>query len=187
MRVLEEGWECPLCEAEALRHGPVALDAGARAGTTPSPRAACASCAALCRAQLACRHQHRRQLHRQQLASCRWFVTSGFSCHARDDLLHGKLFCDCGHRDVLLHSNVVCDCGHRGLHRLPTSPPRWWLPHQLFDTTVHGVDELTETLSHSARLEGLPTRRARTRGHGSRRRAVCARRHSRLVSSSSRG
>ena len=39
---------------------------------------------------------------------------------------------------------------------------------------------------HSVRLDGLPTRRDRTRGHGSRRRAVCARRHSRLVSSSSR-
>ena len=39
---------------------------------------------------------------------------------------------------------------------------------------------------HSVRLHGLPTRRDRTRGHGSRRRAVCARRHSRLVSSASR-
>ena len=33
------------------------------------------------------------------------------------------------------------------LHRLPTLPPRWWLWPQLFDTAVHGVDELAETLS----------------------------------------
>ena len=26
-------------------------------------------------------------------------------------------------------------------------PPRWWIWPQLFDTAVHGVDELTETLS----------------------------------------
>ena len=39
---------------------------------------------------------------------------------------------------------------------------------------------------HSVRLEDLPTRRVRTRGHGSRRRAVCVRRHSRLISFSSR-
>ena len=37
--------------------------------------------------------------------------------------------------------------GHRELHRLPMSPPRWWIWPQLFDTAVHGVDELTETLS----------------------------------------
>ena len=29
----------------------------------------------------------------------------------------------------------------------PLSPPRWWIRPQLFDTAVHGVDELTETLS----------------------------------------
>ena len=94
--------------------------------------------------------------------------TSGFCCHARD---------------VLLHGNVFCDCGHRELHRLPTSPPRWWIWLQLFDTAVNGVDELTETQSPFSASGRPPTRRARTRGH---RRAVCARRHSRLASSSSR-
>ena len=59
----------------------------------------------------------------------------------------GNMFCDCGHRDVLLHGNVFCDCGHRDVHRLPTSPPRWWLRPQIFDTAVHGFDEQTETLS----------------------------------------
>ena len=29
----------------------------------------------------------------------------------------------------------------------PASPPRWWLRPQIFGTAVHGVDELTETLS----------------------------------------
>ena len=41
----------------------------------------------------------------------------------------------------------VLRLGHRELHRLPTSPPRWWLRPQIFDTAVHGVDEPTETLS----------------------------------------
>ena len=61
-------------------------------------------------------------------------IASRFSWHARDDLLHGNMFCDCGHRE---------------LHRLPTSPPRWWLRPQLFDTAVRPC-------RHSARLEGLP-------------------------------
>ena len=46
-----------------------------------------------------------------------------------------------------LHDKVFCDCGHREPQRMPTAPPRWWLRPQLFDTAVHGVDELTETLS----------------------------------------
>ena len=67
------------------------------------------------------------------ITSCHWLVASRF--------------CDCCHRDVRLHGNVFCDCGHRELHRLPTSPPHWWLRPQIFDTAVHGVDEPTETLS----------------------------------------
>ena len=43
--------------------------------------------------------------------------------------------------------NEFCDCGHRELHRLPTLPPRWWIWPQLFNTAVHGVDELAEPLS----------------------------------------
>ena len=125
VRVLEEGWECPLCEAEALRHGPVALDAGERAEPLlhlwRHVRLAplCAGLSWL--------------VVTSTIASCRWLVASRF--------------CDCGHHDVLLHDNVFCDCGHHELHRLPMSPPRWWLRPQLFDTAVHGVDELTETLS----------------------------------------
>ena len=65
------------------------------------------------------------------IASCCRLVTSGFCCHA-------------------------CDvCGHRELHRLPTSP-RWWLRPQLFDTAVHGVDELTETLPPVAAIGRPP-------------------------------
>ena len=51
------------------------------------------------------------------IASSRWLVASRFCCHARD---------------VILHGNVFCDCGHRELHRLPTLPPRWWIWPQLF-------------------------------------------------------
>ena len=75
------------------------------------------------------------------IASCRWLVASRFSCHARDDLLHANMFCDCGHRE---------------LHRLPISPPRWWLRPQISDTAVHGVDERTETLSPFS-AAGRPT------------------------------
>ena len=56
----------------------------------------------------------------------------------------------CHARDVLLNGNVFCDCGHREMYRLPTLPPRWWIWPQLFHTAVHGVDELTETLSPSS-------------------------------------
>ena len=90
-------------------------------------------------------------------------AASGFCCHA----------CH-----VLLHGNVFCDCGHRELHQLLTSPPRWWIRPQLFDTAVHGVDELTERLS--------PVAASGRHANGSRRRAVCARRHLSLASSSSR-
>ena len=76
------------------------------------------------------------------IASCRWLVASRF--------------CDRGHHDVFLHDNVFCDCGHRELHRLPTLPPRWWLRPQIFDTAVHGVDELTETLSPFSASERPP-------------------------------
>ena len=93
VHVLEEGWECPFCETEALHHGPVALDSGEGAEvrvcvlrrfvqgsaglSSPPPSPGCCS-----------------------------LVASGFCCHARDVFLHGKMFCDCGHRE---------------LHRLPTS------------------------------------------------------------------
>ena len=117
VRVFEEGWECPLCEAKALHHGPVGLDAGERAEPllhlTRHVRLAplCTGLSWL--------------IVTSTIASCRWLVASRF--------------CDCCHRDVLLHDNVFCDCGHRELHRLPTSPLRWWLRPQIFDTAVHGV------------------------------------------------
>ena len=44
------------------------------------------------------------------IASYCWLVASRFFCHARD---------------VLLRSNVFCD--HPELHRLSTTPPRWWI------------------------------------------------------------
>ena len=57
---------------------------------------------------------------------------------------------------VIASTIVFCDCGHRELHRLPTSPPRWWIWPQRFDTAVHGVDELAETLSPIAATGGPP-------------------------------
>ena len=108
VQVLEEGWECPFCEAEALHHGPVGHDAGE--GAEPllhlkrhvrlAPLCTGLSWLVIARTIVS------------TIASCRWLVASRFSW-----------FCDCGHRDVLLHGNVFCDCGHRELHRLPTSPP----------------------------------------------------------------
>ena len=141
MRVLEEGWKYLFREADTPRHGPVALDAGKGAEPLLSPHAAYASCAALYRAQLARHRQHDRQHHRSTIVSCRWLVTSWSCCHGRD---------------VLLHRNVLCDCGKRELHRLPTSPLRWWNSLQLFDTAVHGVNELAKTLSPITASGGPP-------------------------------
>ena len=96
---LEEGWECPLCEAEALRHGPVGLEAGERAEPLLHLRRhvrLAPLCTGLSWLVVA-----------STIASCRWLVASRF--------------CDRGHRDVLLHDNVFCDCGHRELHRMPTT------------------------------------------------------------------
>ena len=62
VRVLEEGWECLFCEAEALRRGPVTLDAGKGAETTRSLRPNAPSYTALYKAQLARHRQHHRQL-----------------------------------------------------------------------------------------------------------------------------
>ena len=137
MHVLEDEQECLFREADTMRHSPVALDAG-ETRTTPSPSAACASCAALYKARLARHRQHHRQHHQRQM------------------------------------------------HRFSTSPPRWWIWNN--SSTLRSMASMswTRRSRQSLRLQGLPTRRARTRGHGSRSRAVCARDHSRLVSSSSR-
>ena len=113
------------CEAEALPHGPVRLDAGK--GAEPLL------------------HLRRHVRLAPLCTGLSWLVITSTiaSCH----WLIASRFCDRGHHDVLLHDDVLCDSGHRELHRLPTLPPRWWLRSQSFDTAVHGVDEQTETLS----------------------------------------
>ena len=74
---------------------------------------------------------------------------------------------------------IVSCIGCPGCHHAGGSGPRSSTPRSMASMSRPRPSR------HSARLDGLPTRRDRTRGHGSRRRAVCARRHSRLVSSSS--
>ena len=125
VHVLEEGWESPFCEAAALRHGPVGHDAGK--GAEPLP------------------HLRRHVRLAPLCTGLSWLVSTSTIASYR--WLVASRFCDRGHHDVFLHDNVFCDCGHRELHRLPRLPPRWWLRSQIFDTAVHGVDELTETQS----------------------------------------
>ena len=136
---------CLCGEAETLRHGPVALDAGTRAEPLLLPKAA------LCKAQLA-RHRQLPLVRRQQ---------------------------------VLLPRSRCPPAQQRVLR--PTSPPRWWSWPQLFDTAVHGADELADTLSPIATTGGPPnTTCADTWPWEQKTCRLCTRRHSRLASSASR-
>ena len=128
VRVLEERWVCSFFEAETLRHGPAAHDAGE--GAEPLLHL-------------------RRHVRLAPLCTrlSRLVVTS--TSPAASPAASPAVACSspAGSAAKLATPFCTATCSataaivHRELHPLPTSS-RWWIWPQLFDTAVHGVGEL---------------------------------------------
>ena len=133
--------------AEALRHGPVGLDAGERAEPLPHLRRH-VRLAPLCTG-LSCLSSPAPSPAASPAPSPAIAGSSPAGSAATLAMTFSMAVCSA--TAVIAMSSCTatcfCACGHRELHRLPTSPPRWWLWPQIFDAAVHGVDEQTETLS----------------------------------------
>ena len=130
VRVLDEGWEIPFREADTLRHGPVALDAGKGAKPLLHLRQhvrLAPLCTGLNWLVIA-------STIASTIVSCRWLVTLR----------------------VLLPRSRCPPAQQRALRLRQTSPRRWWKWRQLFDTADHGVDELNKTLSQITATGGPP-------------------------------